>query len=447
MMLGHYGRLALRRMRRAPGQTLLMVGAIALGVGTCVVMLTVYDALAHNPIWWKSDRLFAVTIDSWDPNQPYDPGKPDLPPPELAYKDAVALLHSNIPTHAAAMARMLDVVSPTAGGTRNIPIATRVTGGDFFRLFDVPFLYGSGWSARDDDGPGNAIVLSRTLNERLFGGANSVGKTVFWDGKAMRVIGVLDAWHPLPKFYDLTRGAFDGPEDAYVPFGWARVRGRIPDGGPVACWQNAPITSFEQFLHSDCVWLQMWVELDDASAVERMQRFLDGYWADQRGAGRFPRPRNNRLTDVSRWLVDQRVVPNDNRVLVGVAAAFLAICLLNAAALLLSQFLKGAHAASVRRALGASRGQIVLQHLTEAGVIAAAGGVLGLAVSALGLYGVHALYARGSIGPDGYQRIVHLSPDSLVWALALSALCTLAVGLYPAWRVGVLAPAAYLKED
>jgi putative ABC transport system permease protein len=177
-----------------------------------------------------------------------------------------------------------------------------------------------------------------------------------------------------------------------------------------------------------------------------MRRFLDNYWDDQHRAGRFLRPRNIRLTDVSHWLADQRVVPNDNRVLVGVAAAFLVICLLNAAGLLLSQFLKGAHAASVRRALGANRGQIILQHLVEAGVVASVGGALGLVLSAAGLAGVHTLYARGSIGPAGYQQIVHLSPDSVVWALVLAVLCTLAVGLYPAWRVGVLAPAAHLKE-
>ena len=39
--------------------------------------LTVYHAMSGNPIWWKNDRLYAVTMDNWDPDKPYDARTPD----------------------------------------------------------------------------------------------------------------------------------------------------------------------------------------------------------------------------------------------------------------------------------------------------------------------------------------------------------------------------------
>src|ERR1700721_3436446 len=115
----------------------------------------------------------------------------------------------------------------------------------------------------------------------------------------------------------------------------------------------------------------MWVPRDGAASRRRMQAYLDAYWSDQHVSGRFGRPRNNRLTDVRQWLIDQEVVDNDNRMLVGVAFAFLAICLLNTVGMLLAKFLKSAPGVGIRRALGAPRGQIFRQYLAEAALLAA----------------------------------------------------------------------------
>jgi putative ABC transport system permease protein len=314
-------------------------------------------------------------------------------------------------------------------------------------MFDVPFLFGTAWTSSDDQNAAPVIVLSRELNDRLFGGANSVGRTIRWNERSLRVVGVLNTWFPLPKFYDLTRGAFESFEDGYVPFGWAEALGRFPNGGRVNCWRNEPIRSFAQFLQSDCVWLQMWVQLKDSDARGRMQAFMDGYWAEQRAAGRFTRPRNNRLTPVGQWLIDQQVVQDDNRLLVALAFAFLAICLLNTVGMLLAKFLKGAASAGIRRSLGATRRQIFWQYLTEASLLAAGGAALGLVLGALGLAGVHTLYARGSIGRGGYQELTHVGTASVLWAVGLAIVAALGAGLYPAWRVGRMPPATYLKIE
>jgi putative ABC transport system permease protein len=198
--------------------------------------------------------------------------------------------------------------------------------------------------------------------------------------------------------------------------------------------------SFKDYLDADCAWIQMWVELPDASSRERMQTFLDSYWAEQRKAGRFERPRNNRLTPVKQWLVDQQVVGNDDRILVGLAFAFLAVCLINTVGLLLAKFLNGAALTGVRRALGASRRQVFAQHMVEAGLLAGTGALLGLALSAVGLGGLRTMYAvqAAVYGASGQQALAHFDFASIVIAVALAVVAALAAGLYPAWRVGRL---------
>ena len=89
-------------------------------------------------------------------------------------------------------------------------------------------------------------------------------------------------------------------------------------------------------------------------------------------------PLNNRLYDVGQWLDRNEVVQRDNRVLIGIALLFLGVCLVNVVGLLLAKFLNAAPLTGLRRALGASRRDIVRQHMTEVLLIGLAGGLLGL---------------------------------------------------------------------
>ena len=201
------------------------------------------------------------------------------------------------------------------------------------------------------------------------------------------------------------------PEDAYIPFGWTEALRSCPAPGVTIAGKSSRPTRSRIISNADCGWIQLWVELPDASARERMQAFIDSYWAEQRKSGRFQRPRNNRLTDVKQWLLDQHVVENDDRILVGLAFAFLVVCLINTVGLLLAKFLNGAALTGVRRALGASRRQVFIQHMVETGVLAAAGALLGLILAAAGLWGLRvAIRRRGGIrlqrlpGPGALRR-------------------------------------------
>jgi putative ABC transport system permease protein len=424
-----------------------MVCAIGLGIAVCIVTLTVYHAMSGNPIWWKNDRLYYVRMDSWDPIKPYDTRRPEQPPEQLTYKDATYLFNSNIPQRKAIMYRVQGVLQGGSRDPKPVPALTRVTSGDFFAMFDVPFLYGGAWDAAADRGPAPVIVLSKPLNDRLFGGLNSVGRLIRWNDRQFRIVGVLDGWHPYPKFYDLTGRAFSRPEDVFIPWRWGTAL-ELQSGGRTSCWSPEKLDTFQDQLGSECTWIQLWIELPDAASRERMQAFMDAYWSEQHQHGRFARPRNNRLTNVGDLLTDMEVVQQDNRLLVRLAFAFLAVCLINTVGLLLAKFLNGAAITGVRRALGASRRQVVLQHLTEVGVLSGTGAALGLVLAVLGLWGVRFMYGAGAIRPGGgYQELAHFDPIGVLWAVALAVVATLVAGSYPAWRAGRLPPAVYLKSQ
>lgn len=445
-MLAYNLRLAVKSFKKNPGITALMVAAIALGIAACVITMTLYHAASGDPIPWKSDRLYAVTMDNWPVDHSFDDEYPRDPPPQLTYRDAERLAQSNIPARHVIMRVDRGVV--TAAKRQPQLVTTRITSADFFAMFDVPFLYGGGWSATADATPEPVMVLSKAENDSLFGGINSVGRTVRWNDHEFRVVGVLNDWAPLPKFYDLNNNPFGQPEDTYIPYGWTAALQRVVTFGNHYCWKFENTKTFEDYMNSDCVWIQMWVELPTRAARERMQNFLDAYWAQQRATGRFQRPRNNHLTPVDQWLKDQRVVSNDDRILVGLAFAFLAVCLINTVGLLLAKFLNNAPLTGVRRALGASRRHIFNQHLVETGLLAGAGALLGLALTGLGLWGIRVLNSvRTQLGAPGLESLAHVDFYSVATAAGLAIVAALAAGLYPAWRVGQMPPAVYLKTQ
>ena len=351
--------------------------------------------------------LYAVTMDSWTAARPYDLQHPTLPPPELSYKDATYLARSNIPQRKVIMTTMVGMMSGAPGQGVPLRVMTRATTKDFFAMFDVPFEYGGGWRGNDLDAVPE-IVLTKEVNDTLFGGIDSVGRSVLWNGNRFRVVGVLREWEPLPRFYDLVDGPFAPPEEmdqVFVPFSWVTALQASPASN-MSCTGAESIRNYQQFLTSDCIWIQMWVELRSAASRDRFQAYMDAYWAVQHRAGRFPRPLDNRLTEVSQWLEVNGVVSSDSRILLRVAFAFLAVCLINTVGILLTKFLRGAPIIGVRRALGASRRQIFMQHIVEVAVVSVTGGLLGLGLGAIGLAGVRAMYAQDST----YGMLAHFDP-------------------------------------
>ena len=94
-------------------------------------------------------------------------------------------------------------VFPSRPGQHPATVGGYAVYGEFFPMLDVPFLYGQGWSAQDDADAAAVVVISRRLNERAFGGIDSVGRVLNVGGHDYRVVGVIDDWNPQPAFYDV----------------------------------------------------------------------------------------------------------------------------------------------------------------------------------------------------------------------------------------------------
>ena len=441
-MFPYYLRLALASFRRNPGLTALMVFAIALGISVCMITLTSYRAAAHNPAGERGKVLFAPSIDSWDPERGWEEETDkSLAPTQLTYRDARALFASNIPDRKLIMYRAGGTFSRDDKGMTPEYISTRMTTADFFPMFEVPFLFGGPWNAKADAGPDPVVVLSKETNRKAFGGVNSVGRTVRWHDREFRVVGVLDEWEPAPKFFDVSNGSFNENEGAYVPFSWGQVL-ELGSDGNTNCWKTEVIDSYQAFLNSECVWFHAWFELRTSEKQHAFRDFLDSYVMEQKKHGRFPRPLNNYLYDVDGWLKRNKVVNDDNKAMLFLAFAFLAVCLVNTVGLLLAKFLNAAPMAGVRRALGASRRDIFWQHLTESGLVSLAGGLVGGLLGWLGVWAMRAWYARFLDAPLDF---IPFDEMNFILVVAIAVLAGLLAGLYPAWRIGRAAPASYLK--
>jgi putative ABC transport system permease protein len=438
-------RLAIDSMKRHPGLAALMVLAIALGIAVCTVTFTIYHAMSTNPIPHKSSQLYAVTLDTWSADRPYDDDKPENPPQLLTHRDAMFLHESKAVSRSVIMYKSGGLLLPERAGVKPFDAEIRVTSHEFFSMFDVPFQYGQGWDAAADQGPQPVVVLSKETNERVFGGENSVGRTLKLGKIDYRVVGVLAPWAPSPRFFDLNNGAFEDPEDTYIPYGWGRAL-ELPVYGNTNCWKDEGGSSYQDFLNSECVWLQLWVELPTLADRDTFQTYVDNYARSQKAAGRIPRPLNNKLYDVAQWLDRNEVVQRDNRVLIGIALLFLGVCLVNVVGLLLAKFLNAAPLTGLRRALGASRRDIVRQHMTEVLVISLSGGALGLLFAIGGLAGIRTIYGS-DFNRGAYERLTDIDPAVVLATLALSLLAGAIAGLYPSWRIGRTAPAIYLKTQ
>ncbi|MEO5558710.1 MAG: ABC transporter permease [Dokdonella sp.] len=433
-MFSYYFQLGLRSLRRNPILTALMVVGIGLGIAASMTTLTVMHLMGSDPIPWKSDKLHYVQLDNWDVNSPYsDDGRP---PDQVTFRDAVALMAAGKADKQAAMFKIALPVQPQNPDIKPFQALGRATYSDFFAMFEPPFEYGHGWDRTQDADHSRAIVLTKALNEKLFGGQDSVGKTLRMNGIDYSIIGVLGDWKLRARYYDLTNGAFADAEEFYLPF-TAAIDLKHRASGNNSCFKSSG-EGWDAYLESDCVWIQMWAELDSPSRLAEYKSFLDSYVNEQKKLGRFERPLNNRLLDVNAWMRDQKVVSRDVEVQTGLAFAFLVVCLVNTIGLLLAKFTRKSGEIGLRRALGASRREVFTQFLIESGVVGVTGGMLGLALTALGLIGVRALYTD-------YKSVAQLDWTMIAMTILLAVVSALLAGLYPTWRACRVQPAAQLK--
>jgi putative ABC transport system permease protein len=436
-MFGYYLDLALGSFKRNRVLTALMVLALGLGIGASITTLTVLKLLSGDPLPQKSARLFAPEIDPL-------PATANAKSADvwrrwgnlMTYVDAMNLLHARRAERQAVMALAADKITPQAPGQHPFFSDGVITTSDFFAMFDASFQYGSGWNTEDDENHAHVAVIAGYLNDKLFGGADSVGKTLRINDHDYRIVGVLKPWAPQPRFYATNlggRGYGDG-DAVFMPLQSAladKVNTQM-----VNCFDaGVDVNHLET---ASCVWVSLWVELANASDAGAYQNFLSNYVHQQISLGRFDH-REIALPDLMAYLAQQQVVPDDARLQAGLAFGFLLICVVNTVGLLLAKCLRRSREIGVRRALGATRGAIFAQFMVESGMVGIAGGVLGLIFAELGLWAIRHQ-------PAEYASLARLDPSMFVATFVVALTASLIAGLLPAWRACVVAPAPQLKS-
>ncbi|HWU75531.1 MAG TPA: ABC transporter permease [Rhodanobacter sp.] len=435
-MFTYYLDLALRSLKRNKALTALMVLAIALGIGASMTTLTVLHVLSGDPLPGLSQTLYYPQIDPRD-NSGLFPGKE--PPEQLTLVDGQNLLQAKRADRQALMTGGSVPIQPDSSALDPFYVEARYTSADFFPMFATRFRYGRGWSAADDEARAREVVLNSDVNQRLFGGADSVGRTLRIASTAFRIVGVLDDWAPSPHFYDLNTGSYGYTEQVFIPLQTA-LGLHMDHNGSNDCWGNGAGGVGHIYPSDSCVWMQFWVQLDTPAKAAAYRQFLVHYSQQQQALGRFAKAPNVRLRNVRQWLAYERVVPDDVRLQTGLAFGFLLVCLVNTVGLMLAKFLRSTGELGIRRALGASKRALFGQLLVESGVVGLVGGVGGLLLALLGLWLVRHR-------PSDYASLAHLDPTMLLITFLLAVGATLLAGLLPAWRACQIPPALQLKSN
>ncbi|MBV8518699.1 MAG: ABC transporter permease [Acidobacteria bacterium] len=436
-MFVYYLRTAVKSLRRNPVLTSLLIGAIALGICVSTTFIALRHIFEKDPVPGHSQKLFYVRMDNWDPQRAYNADDPKSLPTQITYRDMRGLMRSTIPTRQTGsfMSRMF--IFPESKTTRPFREPVRLVFSDFFPMFDLPFQYGSGWDKSADAKPEYVVVLDHDQNLKLFGGANSVGRTLRIEDHNYKVVGVIDeSWKPGFAPYDLTHRGASPTEGIFIPFNIAPIL-QIYTWGNSDGWKSFD-GGYEAGLQSETCWIQFWVELPTTAQQTAYREYVDNYVRDQKKLGRFQRPLHNEVTSLPEMMEAMQITPPGVKSMSIVSVLFLVVCSLNLVGLLLGKFLARVPEVSVRRALGASRVQVFLQHVVECELIGILGGAIGLALS------VGLLHLLGKYAPNN-GAMIRFDGEMVLVSLFLALVAGLMAGVYPSWRVCSVAPAMQLK--
>ena len=322
----------------------------------------------------------------------------------------------------------VSFVSAMAGGPAERPPArlpVRFCEADHFDIFNIDFRYGGPFTRADERAapPVPAVVLSDVLNQQLYGGADSVGRTMRIAGRDFRVVGVMRQRAGKINVWD-SGLAPENVANVLVPFVFADELRPIP----VLSWPPVlPDGGWRAIAASPSGITEYWVRLPTGEVRTRFAAALSAVAprmilrsADEIGL-RFSKP------------------PAPYRVFVILTLVVLEVSVINLMRMLLAKATSRAAEIGIHRALGAARNTIFGRQLAEGVIVSMAGSVLGLLLALPTV----AMFDR--LVPDSPVALA-VTPAIVVTVLLVCLLAGLVSGIYPAWRIASVAPTRYLGK-
>jgi putative ABC transport system permease protein len=399
-------RSALRTLRRNPGFSLAAISVLALGIGATSAIFSAVNVYFFRPLpFAESERLVTV----YETN------------PEFGWVDEVAApanlfdWREQVEAFAdlSGYSEFTDELTALRDGEPVIVTGTEVMG-NFFSTLGAPAALGRTFRLEetwvpDDD----VVILSHDLWVSHFGAdLDIVGKAFEVDDRSPEIVGVMPEGFHFP----------DDDIQLWYPMGWD------PAQVAEAWFRRAHFVRAFARLGPDVTH-----EKADAELQVVARRMQQEYPATNSlmGAGIVPM-RDFLIRDVRAPL----------NILLGAVSFLLLLACTNVANLMLVRAGERRHEVALRRALGANRLRLIRQMLTESGILAVAGGAVGLG---LGWLAVRALAATTPMGIGGATSLA-LDHRVVLFTFGAAALSGVLFGTAPALRVAVGQPRSTLSE-
>jgi len=394
--LWHDWKVAFRMMWLRPAFALAVAGMLAIGVAGNAAIFSIFNGLFLRPLPF-ADSGQLVDLDETAPKWNLERvgiSNPDYNDWQKGNKsfDGMAFIHTGGGAN----------LTTGDGGTQRIKTA-EVTK-DLLPVLGLKPLIGRNIQPEEDRPEGNRVILlGYDLWQRLFhGDRNIVGRVLKLSGRPYTVIGVL-------------------PREAMVP----------PD---VDAWTPlaADVANGNSYYLAGVGRLKRGVSLEQARAD-----LLRVHWSQQRNSDRVTSPIVGPLRD--RYLGDYKTV---TYILLGTVAVVLLIACVNIAGLMLVRGESRSREIAIRAAVGASRGRLARQLLTESFAMATAGGIVGVALGKVFLLGLVSLM------PDDLPKWVRFDLDGrfALFCVAVTGLAALLFGLAPVLQAATLDTRNWLQE-
>lgn len=395
-------RFGLRMLVARPAFTAVAVLTLGLGIGANTAIFSVVNSVLLRPLPYADpDRL--VYLEGADLRDGTKGGS-ICPPDFLDYRR-----ENQVFERLAAFQSMSFTVTGDGGDAERLT-AARVSAG-FFETFGVaPIGAGRTFSSDEEqDGRNGVVVISYGLWQRRFGGDPGVlGRNILINGQKAAIVGVMPASFQFPRETEVWSPiAFNTPQTSVRRYHFLNAVGRLKPG----------------------------VSLSQAQAdMTRIARDLSKQY-----------PESNLNYGIGLTLFAERIIGQMRQTLLILLAAVgfvLLIACANVANLMLARSAARQREVAIRSALGASRGRVIRQLLTESVLLAMAGGAVGLL---LAVWGVDSLVA---LGPQTLARAGKVTADGRVlgFTLLISLVTGVLFGLAPALAASKLNLTDALKE-